>query len=872
MKSIFASFLIMIFSFCAFSQAQIRDLQSIEKELSNISNETKRLDVVKIFLKETESLALTDRLAVLEDFFALPIVQNQAALQLEIGCEIATIHSKLGQSDASLDMYFALLNSLDKARFPVYYSKIKTGIGYEYFYLQEFDKATTYFKTALENNRIHRDSATVAASFINLATAYSRTKEADSAKRYFEYGLSYYENLKDSAKIGLTLNNLGSFYHRVVGETAKAIDYFEKALHIHQKIHNQYDEGVTLLNLGTLYYDKGEINKGLQLLRLALSRGQQLQHIPLYKLALQNLLMIYENEQVYDSAFFYQKQYHNLLDSLQISEQKTIIAKLEDAHFKAQTQKEKEIAALKISRLYQGITIAILISILLSFTAIYYWRTKKLKEDLEKKKSMFYANLAHEFRTPISLIQSPAKQISSNSKDDKIKQNAKLILAQSEHLLELFNELITVSKLEEGILQPNFSETDLVQFCKEIISEFEAMAEKKQVRLVLKSDSNSFYYSFDFNFLKKALNNLISNAIQFSPIGKEIIIELSINQSAQVIIAVKDEGPGIEKDFVPKLFQRYQTNKKEQGVGLGLALSKSLLNSCGGDLYLAKNSSSGAIFNLVLPKTPEKNIISPQINQEDKPVVLIVEDHKDLRSHLAAELSESFQCYTAENGKIGHQLALAHIPDVILSDVIMPEMDGVTMASLINQNELTEHIPIVLLSAKTDTQSIQKGLEAGAISYLGKPFVIDEIKQLIFGFWNWQKKLEQRFSTKAHQTTTDKENNGLLHHPNGFIQKIKCIIEKQLSNNAFGVNELSEELGLSRTQVHRKLKAICGLSTTAVIKHIRLEHAALLFSTEKELNISEVAYKTGFSSIAYFSKSFSEYFQNTPSEYKKLGG
>lgn len=216
-------------SFFALSQTQMRDIQSVEKELSNASPETKRLDVVKIFLRETEALSLTDRLEVLEDLFALPIVQNQAALQLEIGCEIAIIHSKLGQSDACLDMYFALLNDLDKARFPIYYSKVKTGIGYEYFYLQEFDKAATYFKTALENNRIHRDSSTVAASFINLATAYSRTKESDSAKRYFELGLNYYENLKDSAKIGLTLNNLGSFYHRVVGETATAINYFEKA-------------------------------------------------------------------------------------------------------------------------------------------------------------------------------------------------------------------------------------------------------------------------------------------------------------------------------------------------------------------------------------------------------------------------------------------------------------------------------------------------------------------------------------------------------------------------------------------------------------------------------------------------------------------
>ncbi len=855
-------------SFFVMSQAQIRNLQSLEKELSNTSQETKRLDVVKIFLRETEALSITDRLGVLEDLFALPIVQNQAALQLEIGCEIAIIHSKLGQSDACLDMYFALLNNLDKARFPIYFSKVKTGIGYEYFYLQEFDKATTYFKTALENNRIHRDSSTVAASLINLATAYSRTIAADSAKQYFELGLNYYQNLKDSAKIGLTLNNLGSFYHRVMGETAEAINYFEKALHIHQKIQNHYDEGVTLLNLGTLYYEQGEVNKGIQLLRLALTRGQQLQNIPLHKLALQNLLMIYESEQYYDSAFYYQKQYQNLLDSLQLSEQKSIISKLEEAYFKAENQKEKEIAALKISRLYQGIAIAALIIILLSSLAIYYRRTKKLKEDLEKKKSMFYANLAHEFRTPISLIQSPARQIKQHSNDQKINQNAELILTQSEHLLGLFNELIAVSKLEEGVLQPNFTETDLVQFCEEMISEFEVMSEKKQVGLILKSDTSSLRYSFDFNFLKKALNNLISNAVQFSPIEKKIIIELSINHSSQIIIAVKDEGPGIAEDFVPKLFQRYQTNKKQHGVGLGLSLSKSLLNSCGGDLFLAKNSSSGATFNIVLPITSEKSIVSPQINLEEKPVVLIVEDHQDLREHLATELSESFQCYTAENGKSGYQLALKLIPDVILSDVVMPEMDGVEMASLINQYELTEHIPIVLLSAKKDTKSIQTGLKAGAISYLGKPFVIAEIKQLILGFWNWQKKLEQRFSTKANESTDEEKNNGLLHHPNSFIQKIKSIVEQHLSNNEFGVNELSEELGLSRTQVHRKLKAICGLSTTAVIKHIRLEHAALIFSTEKELNVSEIAFKTGFSSVAYFSKSFSEYFQIPPSEFK----
>ena len=854
----------------AYADDSQMSLPLLREELLAIKEESEKVKKLQTFFaEELTHFSRQEATKLLEELFLWDEIQSNNVLKLEVGNYIASYYSRIGQSDACLEMYFTLLPLSKKVEAKEYFSMIHTGIGHEYFYLGNYEKALQYFRISHENNTAYRDSGAIAGTHINLGISFSRIAETDSAIYHIQEGLAIYSALKDTVKIATTLNNLGSVYHRQLGNTEVALNYFKEALELLSIVSNPYQEGITTMNIGVLLYELEDTELAIEYMQRALENGKRLDNIPLYKLSLQNLMQMYADMERFDSSYVYQNQYYALHDSLNSAQQKSIVRALEEQFEADQREKEKQIADLRIKQLYYGIFISLLVIILLLLLAYQIYRRKKMKEEIATAKSNFYAYLTHEFRTPISLIKSPAQQIFRNSQDETIKHHSQLIMKNADELLHLFNQLLDITKLENHayIQQQEFG--DVVAHIEAQIEKFKPLAAQKNIKLSFTAPDKGIKTTYAADIVQKAFQNVLSNAIKFSYEKGKIEItlaELEENGHPALELSVRDYGKGLSTETAARIFDKYQSFDKgvnPDGVGLGLPLSKELLQLIGGDIRLVLPKDAGCEFIIRIPVQRQHDITETLTNQEDQPSILLVDDNAEILQFLKQELSSYYTCHVAVNGKEALEIAQKTLPDIILSDVMMPVMEGTELAAKLKENELTEHIPVILLSAKSSATAKQEGLKAGAITYISKPFDIEEIKQMIANYLKWTAALHAKYAVYAAAEKTEPE--GLLGNKNAFIVKCLEIIASNLEDASFGVNELAEALCLSRAQVHRKIKALTGLSTTGLIRNVRLEHAHALLQAGLDINVSEVAYKTGFSSLSYFSKSYSSYFGKQPS-------
>ena len=518
------------------------------------------------------------------------------------------------------------------------------------------------------------------------------------------------------------------------------------------------------------------------------------------------------------------------------------------------------------------------------------FENEKLKE-VDRMKSNFFANISHEFRTPLTLIKGPIEGLLREEKKSEKKEAFKIVLKNADRLLNLINELLDLSKLEAGKMKLCVSENDIVSFVKGLVMSFESFANRKEIDLSVNVPSNQIMIYFDKEKMQKIISNLIYNALKFThERGK---IEVEINDSVEEVeIRIKDNGIGIDEKELPKLFDRfYQVisdgGPAHEGTGIGLALTKELVQMHSGSIKVESNLGKGTVFIITLPKgkdhLSEEDIILedkeefefPDItepivaegrNVDDKyPIALVVEDNLDVMKFISDILKKDHKIITAENGNEGYLQALSIIPDIIISDIMMPVMNGDEMCRLIKQDEKTSHIPVILLTAKASDEDKIEGLQTGADDYIIKPFNAEELKIRIKNLISQRKALREKYLKEAEihpadvaVSSTDKE----------FINKAISLIEDNLSDTLFSVEDFAEGLSMSRSQLYRKFSALLGEQPSDFIRKYRLKRGAELIK-KKFGNISEVAYEVGFSQPAYFSKCFKKLFGMNPHEYEK---
>lgn len=497
---------------------------------------------------------------------------------------------------------------------------------------------------------------------------------------------------------------------------------------------------------------------------------------------------------------------------------------------------------------------------------------------LDKIKTKFFANIAHEFRTPLSLIVGPAEQLKSVDSQDEKEKLFGTIKKNTNSLIHLTDQLIDVAKLEAGVLKPHFVWGDVVPVISNIVNAFLETANEKGITLSLESPEKAEFL-FSINTLDRILYNLISNSIKFCENGDAITVKVH-QENNGLSIQVIDSGAGIPENEQLEIFERYFKGSNQdmlQGNGLGLSLVKELVDLHHGTINMKSSTQdpSGTTFSIWLPFESQKDQsvkkIDSQNNSEDKATILVVEDHEELAQFIAGNLADSYHVLTAENGKKALEITLEKMPNLILSDVAMSEMDGFEFCKAVKTDVNINHIPIIMLTAKADSESKLEGLSLGANDYIVKPFSIDELKLRIENLLNLQNRQYEYFQKNFLQPEANivepetKQPDATENLHQEFLNRIYEIIDENLDDNNFSVDELASELSMSRTSLHRKVKMMFNIPTGEIIKIYRLKKAAEFL--KQDYSVSEVAYMTGFNTPSYFTKCFKEYFGKTPNTY-----
>jgi signal transduction histidine kinase/CheY-like chemotaxis protein len=514
-------------------------------------------------------------------------------------------------------------------------------------------------------------------------------------------------------------------------------------------------------------------------------------------------------------------------------------------------------------------------------------RNKQIQlKELNELKNRFYTNITHEFRTPLTVIMGMADNIKGNE------QEKKLILRNSRNLLRLINQLLDLSKLEKGSLPMKMVQSDVVAFTQYLTESFFSMAEEKHIRLTFYAEEENILMDFDEEKLQYIVYNLLSNALKFTPGRGKVILHLK-EEGDYLKIKVQDTGAGIPAEQLPRIFDRfYQVekegpNEKPEGTGIGLAYAKELVNLLGGKIEVQSEVGKGTTFDCYLPITrkaplhrvettavgrtrsdrePTQGATGPLWDSEDRPLVLITEDNPDLVTYMQSILSPHYEIQVARNGQEGIDQALEVIPDLIISDIMMPVKDGLELCETLKANVRTSHIPIILLTAKATQDDKVKGLTYGADAYLLKPFDKKELLVRVEKLIQLRRSLQALYASGlVHSTTAD---NGQPDRENEFLVRLRERIVPEIGNADFTIPELAAAMAMSQIQVYRKLKALTGQTPSQFIRQIRLEKGKELLLDE-ERTVAEVAYDVGFTDPNYFSKTFHQAFGVPPGEYRK---
>jgi signal transduction histidine kinase/DNA-binding response OmpR family regulator len=502
----------------------------------------------------------------------------------------------------------------------------------------------------------------------------------------------------------------------------------------------------------------------------------------------------------------------------------------------------------------------------------------RLKE-VDDMKTRFFSNITHEFRTPLTLILSPLEK---QLRDKKYPMEVQTILESNyrhgSHLLKLVNELLDISKLEGGFMQMHKSTGELNTFLKECMEDFSELAQQKGIDLTFDSKNISGYHQFDKNHLEKVVLNLLSNGIKFTDQNGKVGLSAEVEEDERLVIEVNDSGIGIPNEQLPKLFDRfYQVDdtatRAYEGTGIGLSLVKELTDLMEGTISVESEVGKGSIFKLSIPIAKVSSSTEPiqPMTKTDvrelpigSPVILVVEDNAELRSFIVESLSKEAKVVEAGNGKDGWDLVLGRMPDVVVSDVMMPEMNGFELCQKAKTDTRTSHINFILLTAKTAQESKEKGLEAGADDYLTKPFHMYELELRIQNLLQQQANLRNHLRKEFLSLKSD-ENTPKI--KNDFLRQLYEVLEGSMSNTNVSVDWLATEMAMSQSTLNRKLKSLLGLSAVEFIKQTRLKKSIELLDTGK--SISNIAYQVGFESPSYFAQCFKEVYNLTPSDYQK---
>ncbi|MBN2348129.1 MAG: tetratricopeptide repeat protein [Bacteroidales bacterium] len=792
-------------------------------------------------------------------------------------------------------------------------------IGSVYQLMLQDSLALEYFQKSLEIGTRLNHRHTKADSYKNIGKICYLNNQYDDALSYF---LKSYETGCDicpNIKFHSVLIDVGNVYLQIK-DFSNAYRYYQKSLVLADSSGSSIERAISLQHIGNYFKVSGRINQAIKNYSKAMELSYATNTLHLQRDISKELSKIYFEMGNYKNAFELLKVSNTLKDSLDIISKADNMARLETKfEFQnLQLQKELEIKENKIiadeeinkqAQQKFFFIIGFVLMTLLGIVIFTGYRRKKKdnrllelqKKQIEKMsdevhqadqaKLQFFTNISHEFKTPLTIIMGMTEKIKSLVHDD---QYLKIIRKNSLKLLQLVNHLLDLRKIDSSKMKLSVKEGNINEFIKGIISSFENIAQQKSINIDFHAETGQVTGFFDHDKMEKIVGNLISNALKYT--NHNGLVKISTKETANryIEIDVSDNGIGISENELKNIFNRFYrvSENNNQGSGIGLALVKELVELHKGAIKVHCEKGVGSSFIVSVPvdkqfysegeftneenetsswnyaeildiedeKTKVQHLNTPDPNRK---TILIVEDNHDLRKYVAGMFIDEYEVIEAPNGKDGYKMAREYVPDIIISDIMMPAMSGIQLVDKIKNDVTTSHIPIILLTAKNDIGTRLNSFEKGADDYISKPFDSAILKSRVENLLRLRKQLVEKFSK---QFQLQPREISIENADQKFLQEAIFIIEKHISNPNLNVELLAMELGVSRTQLYRKLNALTDYPAKHFIRIIRLKRAAQILK-QGQNNIAEVMDATGFSNYSFFNNCFKEYFGKYPKEY-----
>lgn len=829
-------------------------------------------------------------------------------------------------------------------------SELYTSMGDAYKALGAYQNATDFYLRGLRLTETLNDDLRSADIYNSMGTVYMRTGDLADALDYFDRASRIYKARNDAAGLAISMMNTGVIYQKQ-NKLEAALDIYYEVLPRTRVLKNVEREAIATGNIGSTLASLGKLEEGLQYLEKALAlkeasgnykrtlhtlndiahvkiqlgdgRGAKdaaekvLELAPKYegwdqlRYGYLNLSKSYKLLADYKNAYQFLEKYNSLNDSLFNIEKAEQINELQIRY--DTEKKDMAIRSLqqerKIANAERRNYILTATMLLVVFAGLYINQRLKAKRNLQllekerevdRLKSDFFANISHEFRTPLSLILGPIDTMLSKAEDSHQRFQLDLMKRSASRLLRLINQILDLSKLQFSKPELCVTELNGVECIRGVAATFQSMADVRGIELEFATEEPEIFVYCNREQIATVCINLMSNAFKFTDTGGRIIVRLlrvsdSQHKGGLLELQVSDNGIGIPKEEVDHIFDRFYragsaSEKQYGGTGIGLALTRELVELHLGSIGVQSQLGVGTTVTVRLPlgnaHLREDQIISETKTQShreflhepvdgtsvypdagvsgataEKPLILLMDDNDDVRSYIKSILAEKYILFEAPNGEEGIRMAKAFIPDLIISDVMMPVMDGYQACKKLKKDEKTSHIPVILLTAKASVTSRLEGLETEADLYLAKPFVPQELLLCIHNLIQSRRKLRERYNRHVVLKPADISINST---DELFLQRLMKIVEEHHDNEAFSVEQLSTEIGMSRSQLHRKLQALTNESASQFIRTFRLQRAMELLK-KKHASISEIAYKVGFSSAPYFNRCFLQHYGCTPS-------
>lgn len=730
-----------------------------------------------------------------------------------------------------------------------------------YLKLNKPEMSLPYIFEALQIEEQNGRESKVAVRKSQLAAVYMSMNEINDAEKILLEALPVLKNTTNKNSLAIVLCQLGEINLKK-NNLADADKYISDAIDICQSIGSKYIEC--------------RAHKDMYLVKKNFSPNAALRHLEIYTEL---------------SDTIYKKELSQALSMYQASYQNSVLNK------KNEEQKQKINTVL-----FYSITIGVLLLLIIGFLIIILrikLKAKRQVEEMENLRSNFFTNITHEFRTPLTIILGIAQQMEQECDFNESQQRLmKVVHHQGGVMLNLINQLLDISKIKSGIGNPKFYNGNVVEYIKVLVSYFNSIAEQKEIEISFAAEKSVINMDFAPDYISKIIQNLVSNALKYTPKNGNVYVSVQ-EKNKNLLLTIADTGEGIDSTSLPHIFDEfYQVGNSTQiGTGVGLSLVKQVVIALGGDIIVKSALGQGSVFIIKLPlchgggnypsfvlneynselKLVENDDIVVDLDKEQcdnpyLPIILVVDDNKDVRRFIGTQLRDNYNVFYAKNGKEALKRALEILPDVIISDVVMPEMDGFELCKAVRNNEQISHTSFLFVSARdTDADRI-KAREVGADDFLLKPFNIDELRSIVAGMIKRKEILREKFAKtvietgNVHAEGTDNTSKS----DKEFIKKIVDIVYQQMDKGYIDIEYIAKMFNISTKQLSRRVFTITGDTMSTYVLKIRISKAKLMLKNNLELSIGEIAMKCGFEDSAHFTRSFKKITNETPSQFRKI--